>query len=160
MASTNNLRPINDIIAKIRAEAERDIVNNAKYLREAAERKIARVETNRRALALLDGAGFDLDLPEWHSGSNYTLDLGFFPNTRAGHRALAEKVRAVRLALDCRLAPGGKQVDDAKKGTVTFTLDPVDFPGIEVAYTRRLPRSAKCKIVRERRTVTTLVCEA
>lgn len=117
------------------------------------------VEMNRQAAAMLDGAGINLYLPRWMKGHRIEVDLGFFPSTRKGNRALADAVRTVRLALGCRFQDGGKDVADEKKKWVQFTLIPVNYPDVRVHYCRKLPRQAKCRIVKQRSVYTTLVCE-
>jgi hypothetical protein len=85
--------------------------------------------------------------------------LGFFPSTPGGKRKLAEAVRKVRDALGCRLSVQSKEVADAKKRTVCITLHPADFPTIRVQYTCKLPKGAKCIIVRSVSRFSSLVCE-
>ena len=52
-----------------------------------------------------------------------------------------------------------KDLADAKKKLVSITLRPVNYPTVRIRYTRKLPKTAKCRIVRHRSSYTTLVCE-
>jgi len=142
------------------AEAEKEAAGAAeRYLRWATE-KVKNIEDNRRAFAMLDAAGIDLQLYSWDRGANYEINLGFFPSTRIGSRALADKLRTIRVALDCKLGQPEKGVVDDKRAHLQFTIHPVDFTGIKIRYERRLPKGAKCRIVTQRSTYRTLVCEA
>lgn len=158
MARHIELRPINDIIVDIRRETEEEIQRSTQSARQRAEDRIRAVELNRQAFALLDAAGFDLYLAEYLKGTSYTLDLGYFPQTKAGNKALVESLRKVRVTLGCRLENEGKEIADCKKKHITYTLKPVDFPNIRVTFERRLPPGAKCRIVTQRNTYRSLVC--
>lgn len=151
-----NLKPLAEVIAQEAKELEATL----QFQREQSAKRIKAIENNRRAFAMLDASGFVLDgLYPWNSGAYYNLKLGFFPHTRAGNKALAETVRKVRVALDCRLENKGQAATgDGKR--VVIRLEPMDFPGITVSFERNLPKGAKCRIVRKRSTYSTLVCEA
>lgn len=77
------------------------------------------------------------------------IELGIFPSTASGNRRLAEAVRAIRDTLGCRLRVDNKDVADATKRRVCITLRPVDFPTVRILYARKLPKEAKCRIVRQ-----------
>lgn len=155
-------RPLDEAVSKVREEARQRARQVAEAYLKDAEETVQRMEQNRQAAALLDAAGFDLDLPEWSNGSRFHVDLGFFPQTKAGRKALAKAWRTVRLALGCRLDKNGElSVDDAKKQTVVQYLVPTDFPGVRVKYTTKLRRGGKCRFVvrTERSKDVRLVCE-
>jgi hypothetical protein len=152
-----NLPTLNELIEKYRKDAIQEARASIKNAREHAQERIKKAETNRQALALLDGAGVEISC----FGPGYAyVSLGFFPNTPGGNRKLAEAVRHIRDVLGCRLHLDSKEVDSAKKKTVLFTLKPVEFPTIRVQFSRKLPKDAKCKIVRQHSVYSQLVCEA
>jgi hypothetical protein len=171
------LPPINDIIAKIRAEAKATADGAAQRAIEAAkdaiaygEEKVAKVERNRQAFADLDAAGFTLpESLEWRSGAWADIELGFFPSTKTGNRELREKIKAVRQALDCSLGTPGKSLRDGKKRLIAFVYSPEAYPGLTIEFERKLPRPRKgatapagkirCRIVTTRRIDRQLVCE-
>ena len=146
--------PLSECAERIR----RDARQSADYYLKLGEERVAQMEGTRRAMMMLDASGFDLRVFEWSDCTSLDLPLGFFPNTKRGNADLADTVRRVRLALDCRLTQDHRDVSsDGKR--VVFTLKPVDFPGVRVTFERNLPSGAKCKIVRRRSTYATLVCE-
>jgi len=160
MARVIALKPINEIVAKLRERYDRDAAEAVERYKRYGDEAIAKVDNNRRAFAMLDAAGIDLQLYEWDNGVCATIDLGFFPSTRAGSRALADKLRTIRVALESKLGLPEKGIVDDKRAHLRFTICPVDFPEIKIVYQRRLPKGAKCKIVTTRSTYRSLVCEA
>jgi hypothetical protein len=160
MARSIELRPMQEIVDKIRQEARAQAESVAKGIVDEAEERIGRLESTRRGLAMLDCSGFDLQLREYQTGASIEVDLGFFPLTRGGNRRLAEQLRRVRIALDCRLAYHGKDDGDPRRGTVRFHFRPVDFPGVTVRYERKIPKGSKCKWVTRRSTYRTLICQS
>ena len=163
MSRLIELKPINEIIAAIQAEAEKDIQQIVESMRKQTADTIRRIELNRQAAALLDAAGFDLDLPWYVSGAYLTLDLGFFPQNRKGNMALAEKLRLVRNTLGDPLGAPSKGLSSDQK-RMEYSYTPEAWPGLTVKFSRRLPKpkpgqQLKCKVVTHRSTYKTLVCE-
>ena len=111
---------------------------------------------------MLDAAGFDIKLYYWAHGDDFKVELGFLPSTKKGSRELADKLRAIRHIIDAKLGLPSKQLENcSKKGGshVLFTISPPDYPGMEITYTRKLPKGSKCKIVTTRNVYRSLVCE-
>ncbi len=154
------LRPLEEVVAELRTSMADRIVNQIKYVTRDHEQRIERVTKNRDALVRLDEAGFEIRLGSWQDGSSYALELGFFPNTKAGNKALSEQLRKARMALGCRLEGLSKSVANEKKRTVLMALSARDYPGISVTFERKLPTSAKCRLVKEHSTYYSLVCDA
>lgn len=170
MARQVELRPINDIIARVKEEGETSLKRCVERIRKETEDTIARIERNRQVLADLDAAGIELHLYEWMRGDSVSIDLGFFPSTKKGNRELASKLRAIRDILGCRLGEPAKDLANARKRHVGFTYHPEAFPGIRVTFQRKLPPTPKrsltngkpqprCRIVTQRSTYKTLVCD-
>ena len=158
MSKFTELEDINVFADKARQEAINRVRETVKYAREEAKRKVERAQTTRAALELLDAAGIDLD--QYCYGNTYvSMSLGFFPMTSTGNRKLAAAIRRIRQALGCQVRMEGKSLGDAKKKLVTFSLTPVNFPTVDVSYSRKLPKNAKCKIVTQRSVYRSLVCE-
>ena len=155
------IRPLFDVIDEINVRMNHNIKSSVENHRRIAAITIKAVEQNRQAFALLNAAGFDINVGNWEDGSEFTLDLGYFANNKKDNRKLAEQVRKVRMALDCHLNNEGKSLSDASKRLVRYNLQPVDFPGIRVVFRRKLPAGAKkCRIVTSRSSYKSLVCEA
>ena len=89
----------------------------------------------------------------------FTSTWGSFHSTGAGNRKLAKAVRGIRKALDCQVKLDEKDLADAKKKLVSITLRPVTFPTVRIRYTRKLPKTAKCRIVTHRSIYRSLVCD-
>jgi hypothetical protein len=158
---SKTIKPLHECIDSINKGCQESIVSSIKYHRDQCAEKIAKAERNRPIMALLDAAGFKIKTYYWDHGADFKVELGFFPSTRAGSRALADELRTIRLLIDTKLGTPGKELadDGESKGHVLFTLQPPDLPGMRITYTRRLSRGAKCKIVTTRSTYRRLVCE-
>jgi hypothetical protein len=152
------LLPIQEVIDNLKAECEQHIRSEVDYYRKSLAERIEKVERNRPVWALLDAAGIDMYLSK-HTTCDTDIELGFFPSTKAGSRELADKLRLIRGILECKLGLPSKRVANDKKGHIAFTLSPDAYPGIDICYTRRLPKGAKCKIVTQRSVYRSLVCE-
>jgi hypothetical protein len=147
-------KPLQECIECIKKGCDESIESSIKYHRDQCDEKIAKVERNRPIMALLDAAGFKIKTYYWDHGADFKVELGFFPSTISGSRALADKLRTIRQLIDAKLGTPGKELadDGDSKGHVLFTLQPPDFPGMRITYTRCLPRDAKYKIVTTRST--------
>jgi hypothetical protein len=156
---SKTIKPLQECIDNIKKGCAESTESSIKYHKDQCAEKIAKVERNRPIMALLDAAGFKIKTYYWDHGTDLKVELGFFPSTRAGSRSLADKLRTIRQLIDAKLGTPGKELADESKGHVLFTLQPPDFPGMRITYTRRLPRGAKCKIVTTRSTSRRLVCE-
>jgi hypothetical protein len=158
---SKTIKPLSECIDNIKKGCEESIESSVKYHRDQCAEKIAKVERSRPIMALLDAAGFKIMTYYWDHGADFKVELGFFPSTKSGSRALADILRTIRQLIDAKLGTPGKELadDGESKGHVLFTLQPTDFPGMRITYTRRLPRAAKCKIVTTRSTYRRLVCE-
>lgn len=152
----DDLENINDAVARIRRQGEENALCYAQNARESAERDVQRAEAVRHALMLLVAEGIE---PETVYTTSMRVELGYFKTTKGGKKALAHAVRKVRLALGCRLELYDKSVEDAKKHILRWTLHPVDFPGVSIVFTTKLPASAKCRIVKTRSTYVSLQCD-
>src|SRR2546423_13872935 len=141
MGTSIQLDDLNDIIRRIREQGERDAEQWARSARDQAEQSVRAAEQTRLALLLLSGAGIE---PTSISDTGLRIALGFFPSTAKGNRDLAVAVRQLREALGCRISVEDKDVFDARKKQVRFTLRAADFPTLKITFLRRLPRGAKC----------------
>jgi hypothetical protein len=155
MGNRFDLPSLEALSASILRERDECIVRATQCHRENAEQQLRKAVANRLAVQLLDAAGVELSHV---SGQRCKIDLGYFKNTKDGGAALAAAVRNIREVLGCRLTRDDMDVDDAEKRIVVITLRPTDFPSVEVRFRRRLPRSAKCRIVRHRSSYTSIVC--
>jgi hypothetical protein len=155
MSMLSDLPTLDQFAAEVRKKTLEDARSYVKNLRENAKERVERARQTREALQKLEAAG--VVLAHCHTTYAY-IELGFFPTTKGGNSRLAEAVRRVRLALGCKLDMDGKEVNDAKKRLVTVTLRATNYPSVRVQFERKLPKGAKCRIVRCRTSYTTLVC--
>jgi hypothetical protein len=156
MSKLSDLPTLDKFAAEVRQKTLEEARAYVKNLRENANERIEKAKQTREALQLLEAAG--VEVTHLHPTYAY-LELGYFPMTKSGNAALAAAVRKVRLALGCQLTQDGKEVNDAKKQLVTVTLRAAKYPSVRVQFERKLPRGAKCRIVRHRSSYTTLVCD-
>jgi len=57
-----------------------------------------------------------------------------------------------------RLRLKEKEIADAAKKLIRIVMTSERYPGVDFCYERTLPENAKCKIVEETRTYSTLAC--
>jgi hypothetical protein len=156
MSKFVNLPTIDQFAAECRKNAIESVRRSVQYAREEARTKVENARQTRMALERLDAAGIEVAC----YGNTYVhIDLGFFHSTGTGNRKLAEAVRGIRKALGCQVKMDEKDLADAKKKLVTITLRPVIFPTVRIRYTRKLPKTAKCRIVTHRSIYRSLVCD-
>jgi hypothetical protein len=156
MSILNQLPTLEAFAAEVRKKTLEEARAYMKTVRQHAKERIEKAQQTREALMKLEAAGVVLA----HFNSTYAyIELGYFPATKNGNRRLAEAVRKVRLALGCPLNQAEKDVSDPKKKTVTITLIAAAYPSVRVQFQRKLPKGAKCRIVRCRSSYTTLVCD-
>jgi hypothetical protein len=156
MGTSIQLDNLNDIISRIREQGEKDAEQWAKNAREQAEQSVKDAEQTRLAILLLGSVGIE---PTHIYDTSVRIVLGFFPSTLKGNRALATTIRRFREALGCRITVEGKDVHDARKKQIRFILRAEDFPTLQITFLRRLPRGAKCRIVKQSTSWNRLVCE-
>jgi hypothetical protein len=132
--------PIDEIIADLRLRYKRWAEDAQERYVKDCEEEIAKVIANRPALADLHAAGVAFAISKWTTGSDVSIYLGFFAHNKRANKALADKVRNIRLTLGCRLENTGKDIANEKKRTIRFTLTPVNFTGIRIKFDRKLPR--------------------
>jgi hypothetical protein len=153
------IHPISEVIADVDRQTEEWIAN---HRHNAAEDK-RRIELNYQAAALLDAAGFDLDLPSYASMKHVKVDLGQKPWTKRGKAEFCRRLNLIRRTLDCPLKPDGKCLASSRgRGRwLQVTLRPTEFPGVKVTYQEKLPKGpqVRCKIVRRKYSYKELVCE-
>ncbi len=160
LPKTVNLKPVNDIIAKVRETALEDAKRSYQRRIEDGDGAIKRIETLRRVFADLCAAGFTLHLDDWERGANYTLDLGMFKKTKKGNAALNHAWKRLRslfkLGTPSRSAVG--------KDTIRFTYEPEETPGLCITFYRKADKEKdgkqpKCRIVTHKSVYHSLVCE-
>lgn len=151
-----NLRPIQDIIEKVKDEM-RDQFRQA---RERCAERIASIEKHRLVIPMLDAEGVPMKFHSWDDQSSLDIDLGLRPESRRGKAEFARQLVAIRRILG-RLRMTGQDVGDHRKRLVQVSLGSHDYPRVRIRYTTRLPKGAKCKIVTKRRSYVTssLVCD-
>jgi hypothetical protein len=155
--NTINVRPIEDVINSVR----REMADSLESTRKRYEERIKAIEQHRRLLPLLDAEGIPLDIYQWDDLSCLDISLGLRPETKKGRSEFAKKLQVIRQVLDCPLKVHGKGLHDARKKLVRFYLRPEQYPNVTVTYETKLPKNAKCRIVRRkvRFTDANLVCE-
>jgi hypothetical protein len=100
--------------------------------------------------AMLAGEGFEPYVSRWSAGEvSVDVEMKDLPRLHA----LLGRLKAVN-----------KRLANGKKNLISVTLEAVDWPGLEINYTKKLPKSEqqRCKIVRTKvkpRTEYQLVCE-
>lgn len=151
------LRSINDIMALEEAELEETIAN----FRHNARERQRQIELNFQAAALLDGAGVDLEIPEWTRLYHLHVELGDKPYLKKQWRErdqFVKKLNTIRHALGCPLKFHAKQASpDGKR--VLVTLAPTAYPHVRIRYAEKLRRGSKCKVVTRCYKSKELVCE-
>ena len=156
MSKFVNLPTIDQFAAECRKNAIETVRRSVLYAREDAKKKVEDAKQTRMAMERLDAGSIEVAC----YGNTYVhIDLGFFHSTGAGNRKLAKAVRGIRKALDCQVKLDEKDLADAKKKLVSITLRPVNFPTVRIRYTRKLPKTAKCRIVTHRSVYRSLVCD-
>lgn len=156
MSILNSLKPLDQYAAEIRRSTIVDAREYIKRARERVKENIEKARLNREAIGKLETAG--IEVSDFHTTYAY-VTLGYFPQTKSGNANLAEAVRKVRLALGSPLKMHDKDVGNTKTKTVVFTLVAEKYPMIRVRFERKLPKGAKCRIVTQRSTYKTLVCD-
>jgi hypothetical protein len=129
-----------DIKAKKRAAA--------KYHFEQARKSCERIDKAVEAAQKLAATGL------WTPGPYFSPDYICIKveNPR-------ETLKRYRDALGCALRLEGTEVNDARKRIITKYLRPANYPNVSLYYEDKLPRKARCKIVKEERKSYKLVCE-
>jgi len=153
--SQYKLRTISAITEQQQSECE-SYVNN---IRQSYTEKVKQIEENFQAAALLDAAGIPLDIHEYSTLHYLHVELGERGRSQKDRRAFVQTLHTIREALGCRLTVRNKDTASGKN-RVQITLVPVDWQGVSIRYTERLPRSAKCRIVTRKSSYRTLICEA
>lgn len=124
--------------------------------RQAADRiqaiKDGIAESKRQAQVVVDGANMLVQAGFTVSVGRYNLD-GI--TLRVEQKQLVEVVRAIG-----QLKEHSRHVNNSRKRLVNIYLESISFPGVKVCYTMKLPKEAKCKIVRVRQSYSSLVCES
>lgn len=153
-----NLRSVEEICMAIQEEMARRLADMASFYDKEAAEQIKAVTKNRPLILKLEEAGYNLDLYESSKGHQFTIDLGFFPSTKTGNQLLAAAVRNVRSVIGCRLKHVGNNLGDSKKDHIKAVLEAVDYPGVQVSFSRKAKKGLKCKIVTVKSSYKTLVC--
>jgi hypothetical protein len=124
--------------------------------------RIKSIEENRRLLPLLDAEGLPITVYSWDDLSTLQIPLGVRPETKRGRAEFARKLQAIRRVLECPLKFDGKSLADARKKLVRMRLRAESYPNVTVTYETKLPKGAKCRVVRKnvRYSDFQLLCEA
>lgn len=155
-------KPLSDRVQAVLDGKAARIEQQIEYIERDTASTIAKIETNTLAAALLTEAGFDVPTNNWESGAYMEVELGHFPTTKAGRKAVNDLILKARRALDSRkLEESGRYVNDSDKDNVKIVvnLKAEEFPGLRLEYSIPPSRSKrmKCKVVK--RTVLELVCK-
>ncbi len=151
-----------EAVSRYRQQEEENITRSVAWQRKEIERGAERIRANLGVLsALVQIDGIDLSI--WGRGRTIYVNLGMMPRKRAERAAFLARLRAVRVALGCKLSIESKTLEDPKTRTVETVLGNREaFPGVEVKFTSRLPtrglKALKCRIVKT--TSYHLACEA
>lgn len=150
------LKPINEMVKNLRERCEQEI--NA--VRARYEKYISEAEEYRRIIPMLDAEGVPMFIPQWDDVGAPQINLGY-PKLKREKKKFVAALRAIRRVLECPLKKRGTYIENSRRKTVKVTLEPEKYPGIQITYIQKLPKDAKCKIVRKRQryTSTALVCE-
>jgi hypothetical protein len=151
------VRPIEEVLNDVRREMERCLENT----RQRYVEQIKSIEENRRLLPLLDAEGVPLTVYSWDNLSCIHIALGVRPETKKGRAEFAKMLQTIRRVLECPLKFDGKSLADARKKLVRIRLRAEGHPNVTVTYETKLPKGAKCQVVRKkvRFTEASLVCE-
>lgn len=142
------LKDINVVITEKRANMEAYIENSRQRIIKNTEDSIKQIEKNRAILPELLDIVPDMDLYEWQTGEELSIDLGMKPTRgKAAKAAFAKKLQDLRKLLG-KIQMHYKDVADAQKRTVRVYLSVPDYPGIQIRYMTKMGRNAKCKIVK------------
>jgi hypothetical protein len=145
----DKLKPLDEMIAKIKADAEDRKVETLKGIDAGVAESIQNLESTRLALALLLAEGvIDVKMGEWNPGESAWIDLGLCPKTKAGRITWGARFRAVKRALGAFSPHYDSYLADARRKLIEVVLTPLDFPTIRVKYQRRFIPGAKCRIVK------------
>jgi hypothetical protein len=123
--------------------------------------QIKSIEEHRRLLPMLDAEGVPVTVYEWDNLASMRLSLGVRPETKKGRAEFAKMLQTIRRVLECPLKFEGKSLADARKKLVRIYLKAEQYPNVTVTYETKLPKGAKCRVVRKkvRYSEASLVCE-
>ncbi len=158
---------INDQITSLRRAHDAEMREIRQSRQEALARRIASLEANRQACALLDAAGIELFQYDWAEPcESIQIRLGDAYASRTDRKRVQGTLKLIAATLGCHLDENGKYIRDGKRRVVEITLRPAKYPGIAITYADRLPKdgNGRCKIVKSRRKKSSyvdydLVCE-
>lgn len=157
MSNYINVRPIEAVLADVRQEMWRSLDATRKRYAE----RIKNIEEHRRLLPMLDAEGLPINVYDWEDLASIRIDLGVRPETKRGRAEFARKLQAIRRVLECPLKFESKSLADARKKLVRMYLKAEQYPNVTVVYSTKLPKGAKCRVVRKkvRFTEHQLLCE-
>jgi hypothetical protein len=158
MSRSESLVPLFDLEDQLLVEANADIENYIKRTREGVKERIKQIAETRQALALLDAANIDFRVPYYTKGAEAQITLGFFSNSKKSNRSLAKQLRDIRVALGCSLGDVDKSIEDSDKRLLKYSMKAKDF-NVRVTFIKKLPKAAKCKMVRQTTSYVSLVCD-
>lgn len=149
--TSTSLPNINEQVARLRKEYREELRSHRRLYRENLRVRIANIESNRQAAALLDAAGFEVGTSSYgEPGEWLYVKLGDGYSTRANQRRVEAAKLLIAQTLGCHLEEYDKKVSNGRKREVTITLRPSKFPGVRVEFLAKLPPEARCKIVKNR----------
>jgi hypothetical protein len=134
--------------AFIRREAERNLEYRLKTMREVAE-----------TADKLRAAGFEVNVCLEYA-YRVTLHLGDMSGKKAERDEVARKLNLVRRVFGARLVENEKEpYGDGKKHLVKVFMQPHGNDKVRVSFVRKLPRGSKCRIVTQKTSYRTVVCD-
>jgi hypothetical protein len=151
------MKPIQELTNEINKNMEESL----QRVRENYQRKLRNMEEHRRLIPLLDAEGVPLEVYKWDQLETLCINLGKKPQTKKGRQQFVRWLQAIRRVVDCPLVNQGTVIPNSRTREVEVTLCPTNYPDLRVKYRDKLPKDAKCKVVRKRvrYTEVQLVCE-
>lgn len=121
------------------------------FLRMGAE-AVVKLQTSFNCVQKLKAANLEVaprDVNAYNY-SYYTYELPF--DCDKDGKKIATELKKIYDAIGVITVTGRKVPVDGKRNVVLVYLESKQFPGVEIAYQKRLPKDSRCKIVSTRRT--------
>lgn len=158
------LASITDMTTKIKNEVEKEI----ERLTISRDMRIKQSERNRSLLADLTAEGMITGkFYDWETIEYLEVPMGSLNTEKGKKKSSLEKSNLVANMKKVRELIGGplknmsKSLHCSSKKLVKVTMENDGFPGVKFTYIAKLPKDAKCKIVRQKTSYSSasLVCE-
>ncbi|MBY0525570.1 MAG: hypothetical protein K2R98_19350 [Gemmataceae bacterium] len=134
----------NELVSAMMAEQRKSVAEYVQAAEKALSKKAQAIRQTVDAVNLLNAHGFNVKLSKWER-EDFTLEVE------------RDQLAAVYAAIG-PIKPDHKSLSNARARTVNVYLKSVNYPTVTVRYTTKLPKTAKCKVVRRRSSYSSLVC--